>query len=78
MMTLVLIRHLQIGERQFYPGDEVPPGLLSQEEIDRLLDGKQLDDSTERRSIYRLLHRFSGCSETERPTTNELTALSLQ
>jgi hypothetical protein len=75
--TLVVIRHLQIGDRQFHHGDELPPDLLPQEAVDAHLDRKELDDSTERRSVYRLLHRFSGCSETERLTTDELIALTL-
>jgi hypothetical protein len=74
--TLVVIRHLQIGDRVFHHGDELPPDALPQEAIDLHLDLKQLVelDANERRSIYRLLHRFSGCSEKER-LSNEETAV---
>ena len=77
MRTLVLIRHLQVGDRQFYPGDELPPCLLPPQVIDAHLDRKELDDRSERRSIYRLLHRFSRCSETERLSTEEQAACAL-
>jgi len=76
-MTLIVIRHLQIGDRVFHHGDEVPPDLLSRETIDKMLDRKQLDDCTERRSVYRLLHRFSGCSEKERLGDEEIAACAL-
>ena len=80
MKTLVVIRHLQIGERQFHHGEELPPDLLPPEAVDWHVDQKQLIeyDSSERRSLHRLLHRFSGCSEIERMSTVELTACALQ
>jgi hypothetical protein len=77
--TLVVIRHLQVGSQQFGHGSELPPDLLPREAIDLHLDRKQLIeyDSNERRSLYRLLHRFSGCSETERLSNEELAACAL-
>ena len=75
MKTLILIRHLQIGDRQFHHGSELPPGLLPREAIDLHLDRREIVeyDASERRSLYRLLHHFSGCKETE-PLSNDETA----
>jgi hypothetical protein len=78
MKTLVVIR--QIGDRQFHHGEELPPDLLPQEAIDLHLDRKELAeyDASERRSLYRILHRFSGCSVgTERLSNEELAACAL-
>ena len=77
--TLVVIHSLQIGARQFRHGEELEPNLLPPEEVDSLVDRKQLIeyDSSERRSLYRLLHRFSGCSETERLSNEELAVCAL-
>jgi hypothetical protein len=60
--TLVLIGHREINGVQFHHGDELPPNLLPQETVDRWLDVKWLVelDSAERRSLYRIFHRFSG------------------
>ena len=79
MRTLIVIRHLQVGDRVFVHGAELPPDLLPREVIDVHLDHKLLIeyDSSERRSLYRLLHHFSGCSETERLSNEELTACAL-
>jgi len=79
MKTLIVIGHLQVDARQFSHGEELPPDLLARESIDIYLDRKQLveHDANERRSVYRLLHHFSGCSETERLTTDEAAALTL-
>jgi hypothetical protein len=73
MKTLVIIRYLQVGDHIFHHGDELPHGLLPREAIDLHLDRKQLIeyDSAERRSLYRLFHRFSGCTETDRLSTEE-------
>lgn len=64
--TIICVRHLQIGNRQFHSGQEVPPGLLPDDEIAVRLDRHELAEVRERGAIYRLLHRFSGCSEKER------------
>jgi hypothetical protein len=63
--TLVLLRHLQIGEKQFPHGSELQPGLLSEKVIAKMIDEKQLVemDARDRRSIYRLFPEFSGTSE---------------
>ena len=73
MTTLVSIRHGQIGSRQFQHGDELPPNLIPREVIDRWLDEKWLAevDSSDRRSLYRLLHRFSGATEQEQLNRQE-------
>lgn len=79
MRTLVCIRHLQVGDRHFAHGEELPPQLLPQEAIDLHLDRKELVayDSDERRSLYRLFSQFSGCSETERLSNEENATLAL-
>jgi hypothetical protein len=79
MTTLVVIRSLQVGDRRFAHGEQLPPGLLPKEAIDLHLDRKELVayDSDERRSLHRLLHHFSGCSESEQLTPEERSALCL-
>jgi hypothetical protein len=73
MTTLVFIRHGQVGSRHFQHGDELPPNLLPRETVDQWLDEKWLAelDSSDRRSLYRLLHRFSGCNEREQLNRQE-------
>jgi hypothetical protein len=53
-----------------YPGDELPPNLLSREIIDQSLDEGWLReiDATERPSLYRLFPSFSGVAEQEQLT----------
>jgi hypothetical protein len=68
--TLIFVRHHSIGGRLFRHGTELEPDTLSAEQIDRLLDEHILSDRTQRRSLYRLLHNFSGCKESQ-PLTNE-------
>lgn len=79
MKTLVVIHSLQVGDQQFRHGEELPPDLLPREAIDLHLDRKQLAeyDASERRSLYRLLHYFSGCSEVERLSNQEYAACAL-
>jgi hypothetical protein len=79
MKTLVVIHHLQVGDQQFLHGAELPPDLLPREAIDLHLDRKQLVeyDANERRSLHRLLHHFSGCSQIERASTDEHAAFAL-
>ena len=57
----------QIGTQRFEHGEELPPNLLPREVVDKWLDERWLAelDSAERRSLYRLLHRFSGAAERE-------------
>jgi hypothetical protein len=79
MTTLIFIRHGQIGDRQFAHGDELPPGLIPKELQDRWLDQKWLKeyDAAERRSVFRLLHIFSGCNEQEQLSREEKEQLCL-
>lgn len=79
MKTFVVIGHLQVDDRQFNHGEELPPDLLPRETIDVHLDRKELVecDANERRSLYRLLHHFSGCSTKERLSNQEQAALTL-
>jgi len=67
---LVFVRHTQFGDRAFPHAAELPPDFLNQETIDKLLDSGRLREYGERRSLYRLLHVFSRCSERE-PLTDE-------
>jgi hypothetical protein len=75
--TLVFIRHLEINGRQFHHGDELPPGTLTQAEVDNAIDQGVLSECPERRSLYRLFSAFSGAKETEALTKEELTAYGL-
>ena len=77
MTTFVFVRHTDIGDRQFHHGDELPDGLLSREVIDQWLDHGRLQGYDERRSLYRLFDKFSGCKETEALTPEELNAYAL-
>ena len=74
--TLIFVRHTEINGRAYRHGDELPSDLLSQETIARLIDQGRIKEQP-RRSLYRLLHHFSGCSETE-PLDDELTSYSLR
>ena len=76
--TLVFIRHGEIGNRHFQHGEELPPELLPPEVVDHWLDEGWLKAYDERRSLYRLLHRFSGAKEEEHLTTAELTAYTIE
>lgn len=72
--TLIFIRaHYVDGRLVHCPGDECPPNMFTREVINRALDDGYLAecDSAERRSLYRLLHRFSGCKEQEQLTPQE-------
>jgi hypothetical protein len=77
--TLIAIHHVQIGSRHFDFGSEIPPGLLPTEVVGQWIDQKWLAemDPTDRRSLYRLLHRFSGCKEQEQLTPQEKQDLCL-
>jgi hypothetical protein len=79
MKTLVLLRHLQIDDRQLYHGEELPPDLLPPEAIDLHFDKKEIAeyDSAERRSLYRFFHHFTGASEKERLSAEEYAAYAL-
>jgi hypothetical protein len=74
MTTLVVIRHLQIDDHAYSHGAELPPDLLPREVVDFHLDRRQLAeyDIADRRSLYRLLHAFSGAKEQEQLSRAEL------
>jgi len=80
MTTLVFVRHAQIGNRQFAHGEELPPGLLPPEIIGHWIDQRWLAeyDSAERRSLYRLLPRFSGAKDREPFAQNEVALFALR
>jgi hypothetical protein len=69
--TLIFVRHGQIGTRHFQHGDELPPNMLPREIIDHWLDERWLAEAADRRSLYRLFHHFSGCSESEQLSNEE-------
>jgi hypothetical protein len=75
--TLIFVRHQVIGDRQYHHGDELPPDLLGAKEIDWWLDKGVLRECPDRRSLYRLLPRFSGAKEQEQLTTQERNNLCL-
>jgi hypothetical protein len=57
-------------------GDELPDGLLSQDQINQMLDQKMLAEYPQRRSLYRLFAPFSGAKQRE-PLDAELADYSL-
>jgi len=75
--ALVFIRHVDLGDRRFHHGEELPPGFLSDHAIDKLIDAGRLREYPERRSIFRLLHVFSACKEKEQLDENEIAQLAL-
>ena len=79
MRTLIVLRYLQVGDLQFRHGEELPPNLLPQEAVDLHLDRRELVeyDANERRSLYRLLHHFTDCAESERLGNPELAEYAL-
>lgn len=79
MKTTICIGSHELAGQRFTHGEEIPSSVLDGELRDWWLDHKWAVeyDSTERRSLYRLLHRFSGSSETERLSNQELAACAL-
>jgi hypothetical protein len=77
--TLVFIRHTQIGDRAFSHNSELPPDVLTQEQIDKLIDQGVLKeyDRRDRRSLYRLFPAFSGVKEKEQLDNDELDEFAL-
>ena len=75
--TLVVIRHLEIGDHVFQHGAEIVPGLLAKEVVDKLLDQGVLREYPERRSLHRLFAAFSDCKNREQLTKAELTEFAL-
>jgi hypothetical protein len=75
--TLVSIRQRELGDRSFHHGTEIEPGLLEDELLDWWLDHGWAREVPERRSLFRLLHRFSGCAEREPLTQQEVSQYAL-
>jgi hypothetical protein len=78
-VTLVAMHHLEIEGRVFHHGSEIMPDLIAQETVAKLIDqgGVREYDSRDRRSLYRLFSKFSGCRESEPLTGEEIEAYSL-
>jgi hypothetical protein len=74
--TIVCIGTRDINGTRVEHGEELPPDLLPQETIDKMLDQKILAEICERRSLYRLFASFSGSQERE-PLDAELTQFTL-
>ena len=79
MTTRVTRGTRTIDGKRFEHGAEIPPGSLTAEAVDSMLDNRELTeyDAAERRSLYRLFAPFSGCKETESLTREELDELAL-
>ena len=73
-ITLIAIHHLEIQDRIFPHGSEIPPDLLAQKTLSKLIDQRRVReyDARDRRSLYRLFSTFSGCTESEQLTPEEL------
>ena len=78
MKTLV-VYGTHLFARGFPHGAELRPGLLSQEEIDTLIDQRKLEelDPSVRRSLYALFPEFSGVSIEPLPFEKELAPFAL-
>jgi hypothetical protein len=63
--TLVFNGPREINGTTYSHGAELPPGILTPEQIDQLLDQKLLAEIPQRRSLHRLFSVFSGCKERE-------------
>jgi hypothetical protein len=73
MTTLIVIHSgARVGDRHFGFGEELPPGLVPREVVDRWLDNGWLKeyDAADRLSLYRLFSRFTGATP-EQPMTRE-------
>ena len=60
--VIIAVRNLKIGDRQLSFGQEVPPDLLSDSETEKRLDCGDLALCKTRRSLVRMLHKFSGAA----------------
>jgi hypothetical protein len=74
--TLIALGHRQHGDSHFRHGEEIPPDTLEGELRDYWLDHKWAQEP-DRRSLFRLFHRFSGVKDKEQLTRQELTAYTL-
>jgi hypothetical protein len=75
--TLIFVRSYNLGDRLFRTGDELPPNVLEQSDIDKLIDQRRLAERKDRRSLFRLFSKFSGCAQREQLTQEELDTLAL-
>jgi hypothetical protein len=75
--TLVSIRFNEIGGIAYRHGAEIPPGALSQDEINKLVDAGKLIAYPERRSLHRIFSAFSGCAEKQHLDKDEASMLLL-
>jgi hypothetical protein len=78
-VTLVAVHHLEIEGRVFHHGAEIMPSLISRATLAKLIDQGRVReyDSRDRRSLYRLFSRFSGCDETEQLSDVDRAAYAL-
>jgi hypothetical protein len=79
MKTFAVVHPREIKGQLYEHADELPPNTVSKDEADKLLDAGWLKeyDASERRSLHRLFHLFSGCKEQEALTKDELRAYAL-
>jgi hypothetical protein len=77
MKTLVTRSTRTIHGKRYSHGSEIPPGALPPEAIDWWLD-QHWADECERRSLYRLFPAFSGCTEFETLSSEELKSYALE
>jgi hypothetical protein len=78
--TLVFIRAQYVdGHLRHWPQSEVPPNLLSDQQIDLMLDRGELAevDASQRRSLYRTFFRFTGATPEQPMTREQLEQFSL-
>jgi hypothetical protein len=77
--TLIFIQARQIGDRLFRHAEELAPGYLSEQDIALALDHGWLREvhPSERRSLYKIFYRFSGCNERQPLPQQELESCAL-
>ena len=77
--TLVFIRQHSIDGRLFSHGSELPPGLLSEDEINRMIDRGDLREyaPSVRRSLFKIFPHFTGCAEKQPLEQQELASMAL-
>ena len=77
--TLIFIHARQIGDRLFRHSEELAPGYLAEQDIALALDHGWLREihPCERRSLYKIFHRFSGGNERQPLQQQELESYAL-
>ena len=78
-MKTLIAQSTHLFSKGFPHGAELRPGLLSQAEIDTLIDQRKLEelDPSVRRSLYALFPEFSGVSIEPLPFEKELALFGL-